>query len=161
MHYRIAALLSIAAFSAAPLPAAAGPLSEYVWSHRPLLLFADAADAPALLRQREILAPHRDGLRDRAVPVIIVSGDRVEIDGAPSEISADRLRQRYDAPMGGFSAVLIGKDSGVKLTRTEPVSADALFALIDAMPMRRRELRERSQNQNPNPNESQRRADEG
>jgi hypothetical protein len=31
----------------------------------------------------------------------------------------------------------------VKLTRNEPVALDEIFALVDSMPMRRREMRER------------------
>ena len=46
-------------------------------------------------------------------------------------------------PGAGSQVLLIGKDGGVKLRSTEPVSTDELFALIDSMPMRRREMEER------------------
>ena len=39
-----------------------------------------------------------------------------------------------------FRVRLIGKDGGEKLDSAAPVSAAALFALIDAMPMRRAEM---------------------
>jgi hypothetical protein len=39
--------------------------------------------------------------------------------------------------------VLIGKDGGEKLRRTTPLSPEELFAIVDAMPMRRAEMRER------------------
>ena len=42
-----------------------------------------------------------------------------------------------------FSVVLIGKDGGEKLRRTTPLSPDELFAIVDAMPMRRAGMRER------------------
>jgi hypothetical protein len=42
-----------------------------------------------------------------------------------------------------FSVVLIGKDGGEKLRRPTPLAPDELFALVDAMPMRRAEMRER------------------
>jgi hypothetical protein len=35
---------------------------------------------------------------------------------------------------------LVGKDGGVKLDQSGPISAQALFALIDAMPMRKAEI---------------------
>lgn len=41
----------------------------------------------------------------------------------------------------GFKVTLIGKDGGVKLTRGEVLSSSELFAVIDAMPMRRAEMR--------------------
>lgn len=42
-----------------------------------------------------------------------------------------------------FSVVLIGKDGGEKLRRTTPLAPADLFALVDAMPMRQAEMRER------------------
>lgn len=42
-----------------------------------------------------------------------------------------------------FSVVLIGKDGGEKLRRTAVVAPEELFALVDAMPMRRAEMRGR------------------
>jgi hypothetical protein len=36
--------------------------------------------------------------------------------------------------------VLVGKDGGVKLERSGPVSLSVIFALIDSMPMRQREM---------------------
>jgi hypothetical protein len=42
-----------------------------------------------------------------------------------------------------FSVVIIGKDGGEKLRRTTPLSSEELFAIVDAMPMRRAEMRER------------------
>jgi hypothetical protein len=43
----------------------------------------------------------------------------------------------------GFRVRLVGKDGGVKLDSAKPVVAADLFALIDAMPMRRQEVRSR------------------
>ena len=43
-----------------------------------------------------------------------------------------------------FSVVLIGKDGGEKLRRAVPIPTAELFALVDAMPMRRAEMRERN-----------------
>ncbi len=44
---------------------------------------------------------------------------------------------------GPFEVVLLGKDGGAKLRSDKVVTAGALAALIDAMPMRREELRSR------------------
>jgi hypothetical protein len=48
------------------------------------------------------------------------------------------LRTSFGAE--GFEVLLIGKDGGVKLRQQEPVGTDVLFAVIDAMPMRRQEM---------------------
>ena len=43
-----------------------------------------------------------------------------------------------------FAIVLVGKDGGEKLRRTTPLSPEELFSIVDAMPMRRAELREKA-----------------
>jgi hypothetical protein len=50
---------------------------------------------------------------------------------------------RYGVEPGRFAAVLVGKDGTVKHHFNEPVGPEDLYALIDQMPMRRREMRER------------------
>ena len=45
---------------------------------------------------------------------------------------------------GGFRISLIGKDGGVKNEWREPATPTEVFSLIDAMPMRREEMREES-----------------
>lgn len=77
----------------------------------------DAAD-PRVAEQRRLLAGERAGLDDR----------RLEVE------------ERFSRP---FAVALIGLDGGEKQRWTEPVPAATLFAAVDAMPMRRRELRER------------------
>jgi hypothetical protein len=49
---------------------------------------------------------------------------------------------RFDAGVA-FSVALIGKDGGEKARRAQPISSEELFALVDAMPMRREEMRAR------------------
>lgn len=42
-----------------------------------------------------------------------------------------------------FSVVLIGKDGGEKLRRATPLLPSELFAIVDAMPMRQAEMKDR------------------
>ena len=51
------------------------------------------------------------------------------------------VQTRLDAKT--FSIVLIGKDGGEKLRRHTPLAPEEFFALVDAMPMRRAEMREK------------------
>jgi hypothetical protein len=52
-------------------------------------------------------------------------------------------RGRFRVEDGPFAAVLVGRDGGEKHRSTEPVVPEGLFEVIDAMPMRRREMREK------------------
>ncbi|MEO1315328.1 MAG: DUF4174 domain-containing protein [Pseudomonadota bacterium] len=122
-----AALLSIGP-GLGPVPAAeldAG-LSAYRWEARPILIFA-AEDDPRLGEQLTLLREGAAELRERE-NVIVVG----RISGSPL---AERFRPE------GFTLILVGKDGGEKLRADRVVAVDALNALIDGMPMRRREMR--------------------
>ena len=51
------------------------------------------------------------------------------------------LRSHYRVGAGQFTVILVGKDGGEKYRAERVVDPDELFALIDMMPMRRREMR--------------------
>ncbi len=97
-------------------------------STRPLYVFAPSGDDGRLSAQRGIVAAKAAGFAERDVPVIEVVG-------------SDPRRARFGVPSGQFRVILVGKDGGVKLSSARPVSAADIFALIDAMPMRRNEMR--------------------
>ena len=116
-------------------------MSAYRWKQRPLLVFADHDSSLSLKSQRGIVDANRSGFAERDMVVVFVVGDQVtvELGGMPGE-SAAALRRQYGVS-GAFKAVLVGKDGGAKLSSFEPLSAIRLFSTIDAMPMRRNEMR--------------------
>lgn len=69
-----------------------------------------------------------------------------ERDLIPQEIfdetpDGDAVREQYGIERGTFAVILIGKDGGEKFRSEEPVGPKVFFDRIDAMPMRRREMR--------------------
>jgi Domain of unknown function (DUF4174) len=94
-----------------PLP----ELGEYLGRHRVLVIDTpDSASADYQI-QAAALLPDWAGLLARDLAIV-------------TQTKASSFRVR-----------LVGKDGGVKLDSAKPVAADALFAMIDAMPMRRKE----------------------
>lgn len=134
-----------AARSHADAPMPDFDLDDYRRSHRPLLLFAPAADHPALETLRRRLRDHAEAVRVRDVlPVYLYEHEPGRVGDDPiSEETAAALRQRYNVEQDAFAAVLIGRDGGPKDRWDEPFEIDELAALIDAMPMGRREKQER------------------
>jgi len=127
----------------APISADAG-MGKYRWKNRPLVVFAASSDDTRYRQQMGIVSRGRAGLRDRDMVVIRVVGDRVStLLGRAPGMSATALRQRYGVKPGQFRALLVGKDTGVKINSAQPLSLKRLFVTIDAMPMRRREMRQR------------------
>ena len=109
---------------------------------RVVVVLAGASDDAMRDEQLRLLGEASAGLRERDMVVVEDVGGVVTIDGVaqPEPIP---LREAYDAPPSGFQLLLIGKDGGVKLRSAELVATGELFALIDTMPMRRREMQER------------------
>ncbi len=84
---------------------------------RILLIAAPSLNDDAYRTQAALLLPALAGLNERDFVVQIQFGTK------------------------SFSVVLIGKDGGEKLRRATPLSPEELFAIVDAMPMRRAEMR--------------------
>lgn len=106
-------------------------IDQYRWSKRPILIFASSGEDAAYGRQVAILKSDLPGLVERDIVVLS------DID------SRDVGDLREALQIEGFEVVLIGKDGGVKLRSKTPVDLNQLFARIDAMPMRQREMQSR------------------
>ena len=90
-------------------------LTAHQWRHRVVVIDTPSPQSVDYLRQTKALEAASAGLRER--DVIIVTQ------------AAKTFRVR-----------LVGKDGGVKFSRTTTVDPATLFDLIDAMPMRQAEL---------------------
>lgn len=106
---------------------------------RPLYVFSPSASDERLARQSNINAAAAGGFRDRDMTVTVVTGNSVSGSGR----SAGSLRARFGIGPAQFRVILVGKDGGVKLSSGAPVSSATLYQVIDAMPMRRDEMRQR------------------
>ena len=118
---------------------AAASLSDRAWHDRVLLVFAANEASPELAAQRMNIDRSQHEFADRDLRAIVVAGDTVE---GSTDKAAD-LRRRFNVSSGAFRVLLIGKDGGVKMDSTRPVSSSEVNSTIDAMPMRRDELRAR------------------
>ena len=125
--------------AAASAPARADTMAELRWNKRVVIVFANAGD-PRIAEQRQALSGNEAALAERdLIAFAVVEGKIEPIYGeAPAGETAKTLRQRYDiAAATPFTALLIGKDGGVKWRGERPIGATELKEIIDAMPMRR------------------------
>ena len=123
----------------------AADLSKYLWRHRLLLIFSPSAQTPAFQQLASQLKQQRGGVADRDLIVFsIMSHGRSRVgEDVLTRQAAENLRRRFQVTNKDFRVVLIGKDGTVKLS--EPaVRLSEVFALIDSMPMRQREMREKA-----------------
>ncbi|MEC8253588.1 MAG: CIA30 family protein [Planctomycetota bacterium] len=118
-------------------------------ARRPLVVFAANAQDPRAVQQLAAAQRDADGFEEREITLVVVYDDGAAFAGSrplsvkDSAALRDRFARNRKGATDGFTALLIGKDGGVKRTAHEPLAAADLFAQIDQMPMRRREVRER------------------
>ncbi len=106
-------------------------LSEFVWIKRPLVVFADSPADPRYVQQMEFITERLDDLAERDVVVLT--------DTDPGAMTALRRKLRPR----GFMLALIGKDGTVYLRKPLPWSVREISRVIDKMPMRQQEMRDR------------------
>ncbi len=118
-------------------------MGKYRWKNRVLLVFAGSDTDALYQRQLRLLDGNAADMDERDMVIGAFTDETGGVLGSialsPKGVAA--LRAEFDLAPGKFAALLIGKDGGVKLQRAEPVRADALFTLIDGMPMRQAEVR--------------------
>ena len=140
MKFKHSILISMMIFL--PKITSAQNLETHRWQDRLVVVMAPDMDDPSYLEQMDILRQDTAGLAERrlviytATPATYMTGLRP----GPMEKS-EKLYREYKRLRTTFEVVLIGLDGGVKLRQGTPLSLQELFSTIDAMPMRRQELR--------------------
>ena len=122
----------------------AGPTTLAQWRDRarPLLIFAPAPDDARMLAQLHTLGEHAAEMADRdLVPIAVPYRDASSGVAQLGPQEAEVVRQRFHVRPEEFAVVLVGKDGGAKWRSGKPVSMEALNGKIDAMPMRKEEMR--------------------
>lgn len=109
---------------------------------RPLLIFAPKPDDPRLEIQVRTLTEHAAEAHDRDLVVLGLpyrnpSPTRAQL----TSDDAEAARRRFHVAPEDFTVILLGKDGGEKLRSSKPFSMQQLNNTIDAMPMRKDEMR--------------------
>jgi len=129
-----------------PMSVIAVNLDDFQWHNRLLFLVAPDFSAPTVAQARANLERRFEDVVDRDLLVIqLFLNGRSLVGDRPISISeAAQLRLELGIDPDEQLLLLIGKDGGVK--RRAPLLTDVqeIFTQIDAMPMRRNEIRERN-----------------
>ncbi len=143
---RLALLLVVLLASTALGSGTAGAteLSDYRWERRPLLVFAPTDTDPRLVETRNRIEASRCEFasRDMVLGVVVTDGNSTLDGRALDAEESQRLVEQYVIGPDAFSVLLIGKDGGEKLRVNDVPDLSAIYALIDGMPMRSREMRD-------------------
>ena len=120
-------------------------LSQFQWKNRLLFLFAPNPNHPLFKPLHKSLEAQKPLAADRDLVIFTI------LESGPSSMNtkyldpqaAQKLRDKFDVQTGRFAVILLGKDGGIKLNRRVSTQLTDIFALIDAMPMRLEEMRQK------------------
>ena len=120
-------------------------LSQFQWKNRLLFLFTPDGKNPIFKKFQIEIKLQTAEVEDRDLVVFEV------LDNGPSRMDrtqldrqvADSIRNRFKAPKHKFTLILVGKDGGTKLKRHDQANLKEVFELIDSMPMRKNEMRQK------------------
>lgn len=105
------------------------------WKNRVVVMYSPKPDAQELLKQKQFLANKTAEIQDRDMVIVTCVGSTL------SGEDTNYIQQHFNHNISTFGVWLVGKDGGTKHSSTEPVTAEKFFGMIDAMPMRRSEIK--------------------
>ncbi len=101
-------------------------------SHRQLLIFGNAGSQSLVQQQVSLLHKAAAGVKERDLTLVIVEKE-------------SSVYRKYKLEASPFTVLLIGKDGYEKYRTHTLFTTEHLFAIIDAMPMRKREMKEQKE----------------
>ena len=121
-------------------------LAQFQWKNRLLFLFAEDANNPFFKNLQSQIRAQKAEVDDRDLIVFEVPAQGpARMNTSPlNKKEADSIRNHFAVPSNAFNLILVGKDGGIKLKRSDPVDLREVFGLIDSMPMRQREMQQKN-----------------
>jgi hypothetical protein len=123
--------------------ATAQDLEQHQWKNRILIVKTNQDSNNLFEKQiREILSDKK-GITERKL-IIYTANDAIlkMLDFSKNkEIKISNVKEGILKPKENFEILLIGLDGGIKLKQDKFLALEKLYSIIDAMPMRKQELK--------------------
>ncbi|MDJ0645205.1 MAG: DUF4174 domain-containing protein [Flavobacteriaceae bacterium] len=142
-------LIFTASFLVVTLQGQAQSLTKHQWKNRVLIVLTDDSNDILYSNQIKELESDIKGLHERKLVIYKVSPKNYSVGLKVNDfIDSDLFYKQYKRSSTSFEIILIGLDGGVKLRQSGLLTLKELFAIIDAMPMRANEIRQKKKNNN-------------
>ena len=117
-------------------------IDKHTWKQRVLVILTENKQDNLYIKQCEAINSQSKGLKERKLVVYHMTPTAYAKGTTELQwTTTAKGYKRYKKTNAPFEIILLGLDGGVKLRQTKLVSLNDLYALIDAMPMRRSELK--------------------
>jgi monofunctional biosynthetic peptidoglycan transglycosylase len=120
-------------------------LGDYKWRNRLLLVFSPSESHSDYKAQKKEIVEQMAEVEDRDLVIFEIFGEGENRVGSSiiTNAAGESLREKFGVKPEDHTVILVGKDGGEKLRSTGHVPMEEIFSLIDSMPMRQSEMRER------------------
>lgn len=120
-------------------------IERYMWKKRVVFIFSPQQDHPEFIQMRKDFFRASESLKEREVVVWqLVAETSINIDNERKPQLPTRPFYRYfNVDEDAFAVIVIGKDGNEKYRSNLPLTVPELEKLIDAMPMRKREKKQK------------------
>ncbi|MDX1588299.1 MAG: DUF4174 domain-containing protein [Oleiphilaceae bacterium] len=136
-------LLGLLLFATVQAQSASETLADLQWKHR--IILVNASGPSQAETAVETLRSARGEVEDRDILWFVVTDNSLASNRPdPGKAMERSVRETLTSRSGGQSVILIGKDGGVK-DRSESLDLERIFSVIDRMPMRVREMRQKQE----------------
>ncbi|MCK0146521.1 DUF4174 domain-containing protein [Arenibacter sp. F26102] len=125
-------------------------LKKHQWENRVVLIVSQKEDSKTYQEQITEFNRLPQELVERRIIVYQILPDRYKLMNYQLKekdiewITSPTLFDKFVNNKEDFKVILIGLDGGIKLEKTEVLTASELFGTIDAMPMRRAEMKNKN-----------------
>ncbi|WP_439128384.1 DUF4174 domain-containing protein [Polaribacter sp.] len=115
-------------------------IKKHLWKNRVLLVFTNDVQSDFYKNQVLMLQEHPKELLERKLVVYRFTKNSYQYNFSGNWKKSTKFKNEKS----DFKIMLIGLDGGIKLEQTQLLSTEKLFTIIDGMPMRKRELKNKN-----------------
>ncbi len=124
-------------------------LEKHQWKHRVLLLMTEDLKNEYYTQQLDLLQSDIDGLKDRKLIIYSITKKAYATGFDNQEWqNSKKYYSTYKKNLKPFEVILIGLDGDIKLRKSTTLPLKELFSIIDSMPMRINEMRQKKRVKN-------------
>jgi hypothetical protein len=121
-------------------------LKKHQGKDRLVLVVATSEKSTDFINQIEHLNQSLESLKERKVTVYSVLPKKYRITNSTNKdwVYSSELYKTYKSADNYLTFILIGLDGSIKLRRQQLINMSELFNIIDSMPMRKSEMRQKN-----------------
>ena len=113
--------------------------NEHLWKERVVVIHGTSEDDELVKKQIKLIEEDKEAMEDLRLVIQIRTIEKIEYESGEVWIATEK-----DPIYLAFKVELYGLDGGLKFTSNDLVPMSKLYDIINSMPMRGAELRERN-----------------